>query len=281
MNARNLKLLILLALGMAACSHLPTPLERRNSADALAAEAGWTHEQIVTDRFSLRAYLPIAAQKAGTLTVYIEGDGLAWINPSTPSHDPTPVWPMSLFLALRDTAPVAYLARPCQYVDAEQHECAQKYWTSHRFSREVIDASNQAIDQLKQRFSARAVILVGYSGGGAVAALAAAERRDVAQLITVAGNLDHQAWTQAHHLVPLSASLNPADAWRQLEAVPQLHFVGGKDHVVEASVLDSYAARFPEARRPRIVVIPDFDHVCCWAERWPVLVPFRSSGIAE
>lgn len=268
-------------MGLAACAHLPTPHERAAHADALAAAAAWRAEPIAAGDFTLQAYLPVVVKKAETLTVYIEGDGLAWINSTTPSHDPTPVRPLSLLLALRDTASAAYLARPCQFAEAAQQGCAQKYWTSHRFSPEVIGATNRAIDSLKQRFGARSVILVGYSGGGAVAALAAAARHDVSQLITVAGNLDHQAWTQAHHLAPLSASLNPAEAWRHLDGLPQLHFVGSKDQVIEPAVVRSYAARFRQERQPKIVVMPDFDHVCCWVEQWQELAPIRGSPVLK
>jgi hypothetical protein len=66
----------------------------------------------------------------------------------------------------------------------------------------VISASNQAVDALKQRYGAQEIVLVGYSGGGAVAALVAARRTDVVRLVTVAGNLDHLAWTHLHSVPP-------------------------------------------------------------------------------
>ena len=207
-----------------------------------------------------------------TLTIYFEGDGLAWLNSSTPSSDPTPVDPLALKLALRDTTPSAYLARPCQFVGGEQQRnCSKKYWTSHRFSPEVIHSTNQAIDQLKRGVGATELILVGYSGGGAVAALVAAQRADVARLMTVAGNLDPRAWAAEHHLSPLSGSLNPADDWAQLQHVPQTHFVGGKDTAVGESVARAFAARFPPSLAPTIIVIPGYDHHCCWEASWSAL----------
>ena len=54
----------------------------------------------------------------------------------------------------------------------------------------VVRVSKQAIDTLKQQFQSEEIVLVGYSGGGAIAALVAARRADVADLISVAGNLD-------------------------------------------------------------------------------------------
>jgi dienelactone hydrolase len=213
------------------------------------------------------------------LTIYIEGDGLAWLNSSTPSDDPTPMDPLALKLALRDDAPSAYLARPCQYAaDDRKKSCAQKYWTHSRFSEEVIQSGNQAIDQIKHKFAAKKLVLVGYSGGGAVAALIAARRLDVARLITIAGNIDHLAWTRKYHLSPLSGSLNPADEWIYLQHIPQTHFIGGKDEVIGGYVARSYASHFPADLQPSIVVVPQYDHHCCWVDNWPALKKDAVSG---
>lgn len=265
-------LILLVVLLIAGCIHIPSPLERSDQAQQIAAQAGWKKELIATDDFTLLAYMPAISGSSKTLTIYIEGDGLAWISSSTPSSDPTPTNPLALKLALRDPAPSVYLARPCQYVGAEQQaNCAQKYWTSHRFSPEIIRSTSQAIDKIKLQFGAERLILVGYSGGGAVAALVAAQRVDVARLITIAGNLDHRAWTSEYFLTPLSGSLNPADAWQQLSHIPQKHYVGGKDQIVGVSVARAYASHFRSGVVPSVVVMPDFDHHCCWVDSWPTL----------
>ena len=269
MPLRIFGLLMLLALTSCVSN---SPAERQSKADLLVAGKGWQKLQLPTVDFVLTAYVPSNITSSDTLTIYIEGDGLAWINASTPSFNPTPNNPLALKLALRDTSPAAYLARPCQYIELSQSSnCSQKYWTHSRFSPEVIDATNQAIDQIKLRFNADKLILVGYSGGGAVAALAAARRQDVIRLVTIAGNLDHRIWVKEHHLSPLSNSLNPADEWEKLQNIPQTHFVGGKDLNVGESVARGYAAKFPSALRPSIIVIPNFDHHCCWEENWPNL----------
>jgi alpha/beta hydrolase fold len=257
---------------LSACALAPSLAERANNAENLATQANWQAADIKTDDFLLRTYLPKALVKAEALTIYIEGDGLAWFNASSPSDDPTPMNPLALKLALLDTSPAVYLARPCQYVGIQnQTNCSQALWTSHRFSNAVVSATNQAINQLKQKLNAHKLILVGYSGGGAVAALVAARRNDVVRLITVAGNLDHRAWTSEHHLTPLAGSLNPVDAWQQLQDIPQTHFVGSQDAVIGESVARSYAAHFISGKQPVIVVIPAFDHNCCWDMRWPTL----------
>lgn len=266
-------LVCLLALLSSACATIPTPRERLTHADALAAQKGWRASRIPLGRFELVAYAPPHAPSAEVLTIYIEGDGFAWVNGNTPSADPTPRDPLALRLALlHPDGPAVYLARPCQYVDAARTDCAQRYWTQARFAEEVVDAQNRAVDLLKRAFGARQLVLVGYSGGGAVAALVAARRMDVARLVTVAGNLDHRAWTAHHRVAPLSESLNAADAADRLGNVPQTHFIGGKDWVIPPGLATHWPLGIKGSDGHHVRIVPEFDHGCCWAERWPALV---------
>lgn len=256
------------------CATLPTPAQRTQTANALAARAGWAPLYLTGGPFVLTAFGPAVRRIMPTLTVYIGGDGLAWLTPSTPSANPTPLNPVALKLALRDPAGDAvYLARPCQYTtQANWGACSVQYWTSRRFGPAVITATNRAINHLKQRFHATRIRLVGYSGGGAVAALVAARRHDVIRLITVAGNLDIRAWTNYHGVPPLSGSLNPADYWQQLINIPQKLFVGSRDRDVPPLMARDYASRFPATRKPHLVIVPQFDHACCWVKHWPDLL---------
>jgi hypothetical protein len=261
--------LLVLGLVLAACSSVDIE-ERRAASVRLAPDAGWQRLDIATREFVLAAFVPPKLAPGEVLTVYIEGDGFAWRSGDTPSSDPTPLEPVALRLALRDTpGAAAYLARPCQYVSGEARRgCETKFWTSHRFAGEVVRATSTALDTLKARAGARRLALVGYSGGGNVAALAAAERNDVASLTTVVAPLDHAVWTRTEGLQPLAGSLNAADAWPRLRRIPQKHYVGGKDDAVGDAPARAYAARFPEPERPPVVVMPEFGHQCCWAERW-------------
>lgn len=262
----------LLSFCLAACMTLPSPAERRGIADTLAQPHGWRALTIPAGPFDLVAYLPTAPAPSQRLTIYIEGDGLAWITGTQVSSDPTPRAPLALRLALaQPEGAVAYLGRPCQYGDAEASHCPSRYWTSHRFAPEVIAATDQAIDVLKRRFGASRLTLVGYSGGGAVAALAAAHRTDVERLVTVAGNLDHQAWTRYQRVQPLAGSLNPADQIEALRPVPQWHLVGVKDDNITPALVQDFAEHFPAGQRPIVRVEPGFDHRCCWVEHWPRL----------
>lgn len=252
-----------------ACMHLPDAAERQSTASTLAATRHWQARDLMAGAFTLRAWL--SPRQTVTLTVYLEGDGLAWITPSLPSDDPTPLQPLALQLALaQPDGQAAYLARPCQYL-AAQAACTRRYWTSHRFAPEVVDSMNQGLDQLKQQTQAARLQLVGYSGGAAVALLLAAQRHDVQRVITVAGNVDPEAWSQLLGLTPLSGSLNPVAVLPALQAIPQWHLVGGNDRVIPPQLSRDFAARFDSHHRPVVRILPGFDHHCCWAVSWPSL----------
>ena len=275
--ARLAASLVLLPLAglLAACAGMD-PAQRLQHADALAAAARWQRHTVQAGAFALTVYRP-ATTTAATFTVYLEGDGLAWLGAGTVSPDPTPVHPVALHLALRHPhGAVAYLARPCQFQGpALPAACRSALWTGARYGREVVDSMNAALDQLVQHSGARRLVLVGYSGGGAVAALLAARRTDVAMLLTVAANLDTDEWARLQHLSPLVASFNPADHAAQLARVPQQHWVGAEDDVVPPAVLAAYAARFPAGARPPVAVVPGFGHACCWQAHWAGMVtPF-------
>lgn len=249
--------------------------ERIAQAQQIATQHGWQSFVVQAEAFDLQVFAkPLvanpAAQTDTTLQVYLEGDGHAWLNSQTPSDDPSPINPVALRLAVQDTSSaVAYLARPCQYLRAETaRNCQESSWTTHRFSPEVLAASSAAIDVLKLRYQAKQIRLIGYSGGAAVALLLAAQRHDIEAVITVAGNLDTAMWTHHHQLLPLSGSLNPADFSSQLAGIAQTHYVGGADSVMPPRVAQSYLAKFPPAQKPLLIILPTYEHVCCWTEGW-------------
>ncbi|MFY9477644.1 MAG: hypothetical protein WAQ08_08300 [Aquabacterium sp.] len=124
---------------------------------------------------------------------------------------------------------------------------------------------------IKRRHGASRLVLVGYSGGGAVAALLAARRADVVALVTVAGNLDHQAWTSLHGIRPLDSSLNPIDQAGRLARLRQWHLVGEQDRVVPADLVRAFVARQGSGAQATVIVELGFGHACCWAQQWPRL----------
>jgi hypothetical protein len=254
---------------LAGCTTLPAPKERASNADLLASEKGWHSDVLKTDLFSFRVYETARPSESEIITIYIEGDGLSWISRDRPSANPTPINPIGLKLALQSQYPAVYLARPCQFINLTlESNCNKKYWTSHRFSSEVIASANNAIQQIKAKYQAKRIILIGYSGGGTVAALIAARRSDIKQLITIAGNLDIQMWAKRHHLTPLEGSLNPADYYSNLESIKQIHLVGGADTNISIAETTSYVQRFTIHSNINVIVIDEFNHHCCWVEDW-------------
>lgn len=253
---------------LAACASFPSPEQRREHITALAGAHHWQALELNAGAFRLQSYVPPTYTPNPVLTLYIEGDGLAWLNARQPSPDPTPLDPLALRLAMaQPTGNVAYLGRPCQYLGTTP-PCQARYWTNARFSEDVVLSLDQAVDQLKARASAQRVIIVGYSGGGALALLLAARRSDVEQVVTVAGNLDHDAWTRYHRVAPLRGSLNPAALRPSLTHIPQLHLVGEADAVMPADLAKQFIAGYPAGSPTRLRVIPGYDHHCCWAQNW-------------
>jgi hypothetical protein len=106
-----------------------------------------------------------------------------------------------------------------------------------------------------------------------MAALVAARRDDVVLLVTVAGVLDHEAWTRLHGVSPLTGSLNPADEWMALVRVRQVHLVGGRDTQTGRAAVQPFVNRYASSPKPEVIEVPDFTHACCWVENWPRLSP--------
>lgn len=261
--------------GCISSTSMQSPEARAMHAAHLAKKISWKEHTINTDQFTLKAYGSSAPSKTKILTIYMEGDGLSWLSGDRPSDNPTPAVPTGLEMATHDKKnhPIVYLARPCQFVFKEEWKnCREAYWTHLRFSSEVINTMNQAVDYLKKYYHAKQILLIGYSGGGTIATLLSAKRTDVIQLITVNAILDTDYWVKQESLTPLFGSLNPADEWNNLTTISQTHWVGGKDTVVRKEVAFAFAKHFPAAKKPKIIVIPDYDHACCWTRDWMSLL---------
>lgn len=223
-----------------------------------------------TDRFTLQAFQRFT-ESGRLLTIYLEGDGAAWRNRSSRASDPTPRHPMALALAAQDQgANVLYLARPCQYQGSTA--CQASLWSSHRYSNQVITTLNQAIDQAKGKAGASQLRLVGYSGGGTLATLLAAQRTDVCQLITVAANLDIELWARHHRVSPLWGSQTPLHYGDALQHLPQYHLVGSDDQVVPATIVRSYIDQLPRQEQVGWRSVAGLTHHGDWPGHWPALL---------
>lgn len=266
---RGLFVASLATLALSGCAHRPAGSHLGPEPLAQAGAAGFERLTLRAGPFTLTA-LQRGPVTAARTVVYIEGDGAAWRGRASPPRDPTPDYPLALALALRDGAErVVWLARPCQFLaPAALADCPSVWWTRERYAEPAVAALDAVIDRLVGAGPTR-LVLVGHSGGGTVAALLAARRRDVDGLVTLAANLDTGAWTTLHGVSPLAGSLNPAGFGARLGAVPQRHLVGARDDVVPASVVERYLAALDHPADARLEVVEGFDHQCCWERDWP------------
>jgi len=248
------------------------------SANKIAAPSGLIRNNLQTTSFNFVSWQRITPP-VNSLRVYIEGDGFAWKSRTQPSDNPTPHNPVALKLAASDShANVLYLARPCQFLSAPlPANCQVNIWTADRFSPAVINAMNEALDLLVRRYPGVTLELVGYSGGGNIAALLAERRTDVRTLRTVAGNLDVAYVNALHRVSPMPHALSAIDRAGDLRALAQVHFSGEEDATVPPAV----ARRFQQAvggNCVRVVTLQGMGHGSDWASRWPQLL---SESVAD
>ena len=248
---------------LAACA---TPSER------FAREAtrlGFERTTLAGDGFRHVAYYTGVGERANALHVYIEHDGSPWLERTFVATDPTPREPFALELMARDRGPRLLLGRPCYFETRADAGCSSLLWTYRRYAPEVVISMAVALRGFLAEHPYPRVVLIGYSGGGTLAWLVASRLAQASAVVTIAANLDIDAWTTLHAYTPLDGSLNPALQPPLSSAVHEIHFVGGRDANVPPSIAQSFRTRHSMAR---IVDIPEFDHRCCWIERWPELL---------
>ena len=207
--------------------------------------------------------------KGGTaLHVYFDGDGTPWLHGQWPAEDPTPREPLVLNLAAEDPDGV-YLGRPCYLGARGAGHCGTELWTGARYGETVVRSMASALRRLIELRRPSELVLIGYSGGGALAMLVAERVPGVTAIVTIAANLDHAAWTRRHGYLPLTDSLDPALRPALPGTIRQVHLVGALDDNVPPAMVRSVAARWPGSL---VVEMPGYDHRCCWAEHWPLLL---------
>ncbi len=199
------------------------------------------------------------------LHVYLGGDGTPWFEGHYITRDPTPLKPIMLDLMKRDQSAAIYLGRPCYHQQKMPANCDNSLWTSKRYSKTVVNSMAVALKRYISRYHISKVSLFGFSGGGALAMLLAPKIKEVNRVVTLAGNLDTDAWATAHGYTPLSGSLNPALQPPLPASIQQLHYLGEKDRNITVKLVKPVIERQKNAR---LIILKQADHHCCWVKPW-------------
>lgn len=262
---RGRPILLAAALMASILTGCATPLDH---VEQLAAASGFERQVVAGQPFEHLVYIKHGDGNRRGLHVYIEGDGTPWFSRHRVAVDPTPRQPLMLKLMRMDPGPAVYLGRPC-YFELKKH-CRPVHWTSDRYSAVVVESMAAALVGVRRQPGLRGkVTLIGHSGGGALAMLLAPRIPDTIGVLTVAGNLDLEAWTRLHGYTPLTGSLNPADTAPLPPGIRQLHLVGGNDETVPPRITRSGLARQGNAEVRRF---PEQGHQCCWEDIWPSIL---------
>ncbi|MEJ2692108.1 MAG: alpha/beta hydrolase [Candidatus Thiodiazotropha sp.] len=248
--------------------------------DMKAADFGYRSQVVRSSEFLHRIYRNRFGieRTSGMLHVYLEGDGTPWVaNHNVIAADPTPHSPLMLELMALDKRAAIHEGRPCYNGYAGTPACGPALWTDARYSEKVVDSMAQVLRKRLRQEGANGLVLFGHSGGGVLAVLLASRLPQTRALVTIGANLDIDAWTDMHGYSRLGDSLNPANEPALDSSVAQLHLIGGRDRNVPPRLLQSYRSRQPDAQ---VVVMPGYDHVCCWRELWPKVLEWVSMASA-
>ncbi len=255
---RRLTAVLLVGLLFAGCASPTTRLR------ALADSHGFDRSTVVIDGFRHTVFSN-GDRRGNTLHVYLEGDGSPWRHRTLIMSDPTPRRPLMLRLMAFDDQPSIYVGRPCYNGTATEPGCNNSLWTSDRYSEVVVSSMAGVIRELAERRNNPLIKLFGHSGGGALALLLAERLPDVTDIVTIAGNLDTDAWISHHGYTPLYGSLNPATRPPLEDSLRQWHLVGERDQVIPPPLVHRFIDSQPSAYG---VHIRGFTHACCWGRVW-------------
>jgi hypothetical protein len=264
-------LLVAIMLSITACS---SPAQR---IDSTASKFGMERRVVIGADFRHVIYLRISSPESDRLHVYIDGDGKPWLNGRYIAEDPTSERSLALALANLDKENILYLGRPCYIGLFNDGLCEEKYWTSARYSAEVVASMVAVLRNIVDDIGVSHVNLFGYSGGGSIAMLMAAYSLPVqipslGSVVTVAGNLNVKAWVDEHGYLPLDQSLDPFQA-DYTDSVRFMHYIGVNDKNVAPGQLVNFVARHGGSFK----ILKAADHSCCWVQRWPALLQEQAS----
>ena len=244
------------------CASNPAP------ADGIAAGAALAKRIVLGHPFRHVTY--VAGGGTGPVWIYIEGDGIPWLNEYVPAADPSPRTLVALEAMTAGPRPALYAGRPCYFDTNADPGCSPLVWTHRRFAPEIVASMATALrSEIEAHgWTARRLVLVGFSGGGTLATLLAPLFDRVWALITIGSPLDNDEWTRLRSYSPLEGSINPASMPALSSRIRQLHLRGRDDKVVEAESGSAFSRRNPQAE---FRVVDGNAHGREWVATWQKL----------
>lgn len=224
-----------------------------------------TQETVAGLPFQHVLFRPASPHQPATtrLHLYIEGDGLPWRTPTQIASNPTSPHASILHAMLADPESSLLLGRPCYY-EVTDPLCAGRWWTSHRYSADVVASMATVVERLAENKAG--LWLIGHSGGGTLAVLIAARLQRPVTVVTLAANLDVDAWTQHHGYSPLFGSLDPMTRTPRNPLMRELHWYGTNDTTILPEWSERYCAHWKVA-----CLTYTGDH-SDWLTQWPSLL---------
>jgi pimeloyl-ACP methyl ester carboxylesterase len=219
-----------------------------------------------------RVFLNHAAQQKNfyeELHVYVDGDGTPFETANFPAQDPTARNSLILDLLFQDKTPAILLGRPCYYGLQLSTNCSPELWTAQRYSNEVVESLVLSLQQFLKKRPTKNLVFIGYSGGGTLVTFLTSHFPQTRSVVTIAGNLDTQAWCDFHDYFPLQESLNPIQQAKIPVEIKQFHFAGLADENVPAEMIKHFSLR---QKNSRYIELENFTHECCWADKWANLL---------
>lgn len=245
-----------------------------NNNSSILLEEGSIRQAIFKHRV-LERYDKNSLNRLGSLTIFLEGDGRPWIEEKHIAKDPSGNFLLSLAFMESYKYPNLYIGRPC-YHELNDPKCHYRYWTSHRYSEEVLDSITNVIKTEILSSDPSSLILIGHSGGGAIASLIACQFDRPTYLITISANLDTEAWTNYHNWSPLNGSLNPAIDSKLCPHLTQLHFHGAIDEQIPVKLNNNYY----NYHHTKPIIIENATH-SNWTKFWPEIQNILKQKLSE
>lgn len=231
----------------------------------MASENHFTASIIKTSTFSIQTFL--ADLHTNHAVIYIEGDGLVINRFGNIAINPTPTDPMALRLACVDPRPLTKIVinRPYHFLKIDLPN--SKYWTTGRYAPEVIQSIIETIKIFQKQFDFKTFEIVAYSGGASVALCLVPHFKNITEITTFAGNLDHKNWTNHHNTQQLYESIDPLENLKPIKNIEQIHYVGTSD---DNTTIDLATAFKKRVNSPKISVIPvdGYNHDSNWTDIW-------------